>query len=239
MTSKESENDPSRQLRAERHPFHTPILDLLLGSKPFNLQDRPSVVESIMGSLSSRVTTNFIGAQLLQGNSSVKTKSTLKKGLARSANSVMYAGNPVKSRKNMEDKLIPWVVENVSAFPELWAEPFLFIHMLLVATCVLDIVCDPHTSMAQANAPVVKKEICDALNRRGIDQYTTMCGSFQITLHAQLNGILGDNQHGDVIKRGYVEKVLRYIAFAHRHKFPGMKFSLLVKTWERGTGQKW
>ncbi|KAF1358002.1 hypothetical protein EJ07DRAFT_180179 [Lizonia empirigonia] len=43
----------------------------------------------------------------------------------------------------------------------------------------------------------------------------------------------------DMTKRGRIERWLRYIAFADRHKFSELRASPLVRTWERETGLKW
>ena len=62
------------------------------------------------------------------------------------------------------------------------------------------------------------------------------CGN---TLYAQVNSILADRTHPDIVKRGFLEKVLRQVALAYRGNFPELKTSLLVRTWERETGQNW
>lgn len=38
----------------------------------------------------------------------------------------------VKFRADMERKLVPWVVAKLSSFPELMAEPFIFVDMMPV-----------------------------------------------------------------------------------------------------------
>jgi hypothetical protein len=58
-------------------------------------------------------------------------------------------------------------------------------------------------------------------------------------LQTQINGILGESKHSDVVKRGYLERILRYVALDHKDKFPELKTTVLVRTWERETGQVW
>jgi hypothetical protein len=40
-------------------------------------------------------------------------------------------------------------------------------------------------------------------------------------------------------RRVFMEQILRYVILEHREKFPELKSTELVKTWERGTGQQW
>ncbi|KAF3005827.1 hypothetical protein E8E13_008316 [Curvularia kusanoi] len=50
---------------------------------------------------------------------------------------------------------------------------------------------------------------------------------------------ISNSAASEVTKRGRIERVLRYVAFDHREKFPELKSSVLVKTWEQETGQRW
>ena len=43
----------------------------------------------------------------------------------------------------------------------------------------------------------------------------------------------------DLVKRGQLERVLRYIAFSHKSNFRDLKNTALVQTWERSTGLTW
>jgi hypothetical protein len=58
-------------------------------------------------------------------------------------------------------------------------------------------------------------------------------------LQTQINGILEDSKHPDIIKRGYLERTLRYVALDQKVNFPELKSTVLVRTWERETGQVW
>lgn len=58
-------------------------------------------------------------------------------------------------------------------------------------------------------------------------------------LQTQINGILGESKHSDVVKRGYLERILRYVALDQKDRFPELKATVLVRTWERETGQVW
>jgi hypothetical protein len=58
-------------------------------------------------------------------------------------------------------------------------------------------------------------------------------------IQTQINGILGESKHSDVLKRGYLERILRYVALEHKDKFPELKATVLVRTWERETRQLW
>jgi hypothetical protein len=60
-----------------------------------------------------------------------------------------------------------------------------------------------------------------------------------VSLDVQICTILADPKHNDVAKRGLLEEVLRHVAFEHREKFLDQKTSLVVRTWERETGEKW
>ena len=58
-------------------------------------------------------------------------------------------------------------------------------------------------------------------------------------LQDQINGLLRDPQYSDIVKRNYLERVLRYVALDQKDKFSELKSSVLVRTWERETGQVW
>lgn len=58
-------------------------------------------------------------------------------------------------------------------------------------------------------------------------------------LHEQINAILGEPKTTDVVKRGCIERLLRYVAHENKAKFPELKSTVLVRTWERKTGQSW
>jgi hypothetical protein len=64
-------------------------------------------------------------------------------------------------------------------------------------------------------------------------------GPYGNTLYAQVNSTLAGKNLPDIVKRGFLEKVLRQVALAHRGNFPELRTSLLVRTWERETGQRW
>lgn len=51
--------------------------------------------------------------------------------------------------------------------------------------------------------------------------------------------LLRDVGRSDIYMRCLLEKLLRRIAFAHQPKFLDLKFSPLVKTWQRATKQRW
>jgi hypothetical protein len=40
-------------------------------------------------------------------------------------------------------------------------------------------------------------------------------------------------------RRGFMEQILRYVVFENRGKFPELKFTELVKIWEKKMGQQW
>lgn len=60
------------------------------------------------------------------------TKATLKVRLLARVTPYALQSDPVKVREGMEDKLIPWVVANVSSFPELHSEPLIFVNIIPV-----------------------------------------------------------------------------------------------------------
>jgi hypothetical protein len=64
-------------------------------------------------------------------------------------------------------------------------------------------------------------------------------GPYEIGLDQQLRGILYTTSTSESEKRVIADKTMRPAVFDHRDRFPELKSSLLVKTWERETGQKW
>jgi hypothetical protein len=47
----------------------------------------------------------------------------------------------VKVRQRMEDKIVPWVIANLTAFPELPANDFVFVHLMPVTLTPISVSC--------------------------------------------------------------------------------------------------
>jgi hypothetical protein len=60
------------------------------------------------------------------------TSTTLKSKLLSCLNRHALENDKHKVRQRIEDKLVPWVVANLFAFPELVAEQFIFINLMPV-----------------------------------------------------------------------------------------------------------
>lgn len=108
--------------------------------------------------------------------------------------------------------------------------------------------------MSRDNAETIEDHIFKALARRGISKE---CRSYfsswnmndpkqflysvskETTLQKQINSVLGESKQSDVLKRGYLERILRYVALKHKAEFPELKSTVLVRTWVRETGQVW
>jgi hypothetical protein len=55
----------------------------------------------------------------------------------------------------------------------------------------------------------------------------------------ELEAILNAEYENELRRRALLEKVLRRIIFQHKAKFPELKFTPVVKAWERITSQQW
>lgn len=83
-----------------------------------------------------------MGVRRLDGEAAVLTKANLKSKLLTPLRSKALDDNPSRVREAMESNLMPWVMANSSAFPELLNEAFMFISILPVSRyCYLDCRC--------------------------------------------------------------------------------------------------
>ncbi|KAJ4370371.1 hypothetical protein N0V83_004889 [Neocucurbitaria cava] len=195
-----------------------------------------------------------IGVQMIDGSMIVTTKEMLKGRLLGHDVPDFLRRTAVKVRADMERKLVPWVVAKLSSFPELMAEPFIFVDMMPWVTCVLDIMCDPHMSMERGNNIAIKGKIFSALEERGLTRVRyiklrasnhadlfqdTRFGPHGETISWQIGDLLGKSGRSNETRSGYLERILRRLAFTYRKEFPDLKSTLLVRTWERETGQTW
>ncbi|KAF1920267.1 hypothetical protein BDU57DRAFT_508461 [Ampelomyces quisqualis] len=215
---------------------HTPILDLLWGRSPLSHSIWPQVVDTIMERLGHRIPAQSISLLSVGGNNRVITKTALQKQLRCTRGIKALEDKHLRIR--VEDSLIPWAVAIPSAFPELMKEAYIFANMMPLSTPVLNTVCDSHTSMERSNAGEVKRKLHSALMKRGIDPSVERRLGHP-ALCAQISNMVGQTSLSDIMKRGHLERFLRYAAFERRNKFPELKSSQLVRAWEQTTGGKW
>jgi hypothetical protein len=55
----------------------------------------------------------------------------------------------------------------------------------------------------------------------------------------QIDSLCDETRHPEMTRRALLERVLRRLAFSHRAKFPELKGTPVVTTWERKTGLTW
>lgn len=114
--------------------------------------------------------------------------------------------------------------------------------------------CDPQMSMERGNNIAIKGKIFSALEERGLTRvryiqlrasnHTDLFQDTRFGLHGepisrQIGCLLGKSGRSNEMRRGYLERTLRRIAFTYRKEFSDLKSTLLVRTWERETGQTW
>jgi len=80
-----------------------------------------------MAKLHQRIVVSGLG-----GKNKTRTKSELHSAIANAFPEPGHRYTYMKIKKNIEASLVPWVIAEPSAFPELKAMPFVFAHMLPV-----------------------------------------------------------------------------------------------------------
>ncbi|KAL6709792.1 hypothetical protein ACN47E_001221 [Coniothyrium glycines] len=213
----------------------TPIMDLLLGPVSLRYRTGTDIADTLMAQLNKRVQLMSVTTQMIDGGARVMTKAALQSQLRALKPSSARFGS-ARFKKVIEDKLVPWVVAQPSAFPELLSQSFLFANMMPMITPVLDVLIDSRSPMTTRNALAVRTELFGALYKRGFLP-THPIGD--ISLQNTVNNILGYPRSSEIAKRGQLEKRLRVVVHANRSRFSDLKSSTLVKTWERETGLSW
>ncbi|KAF2280745.1 uncharacterized protein EI97DRAFT_463200 [Westerdykella ornata] len=212
----------------------TPIVDLLWGKTPIKDNEHKIVTRVVLRDLDRRVPFDQCTFQIFGGSWTVLTKNRL----ASYFRSILQNQKTtvVQKRQKLEDKLILWVVMNISAFPELVSQPFLFTYMHPNETPVVDLLCGPDVNITHHRNDKIQILILNSLKERSVNMAYKVTGQ---DIHQYLNSLGKDTTLSSELRRVLLERYLRQLALAHMSVFPDLKNSPLVKKWESVSGQRW
>ncbi|KAL6156407.1 hypothetical protein ACJQWK_09832 [Exserohilum turcicum] len=113
-----------------------PVLQLLWGSDTLTpeqcISDGGKITDTIMHNLQRRVSADRIVVSGLGGANKTRTKSELQNSILHSFPIKGQSFSYMRIKKNIEMSLVPWVVAEPKAFPELKAMSFVFAHTMPV-----------------------------------------------------------------------------------------------------------
>ncbi|KAI4915434.1 uncharacterized protein J4E92_009388 [Alternaria infectoria] len=217
-----------------------PILQLLWGSDNFTTEQcfsgSKDIAQTIMHNLHRRVPDATVNALGLAGASTTRTKSQVERTILESFPKSGEQFNFGKIKRDIELTLTHWVLAKPKAFPELRNESFLFAHPLPTLLITINLLFGSWESLSRKVGPQMWGTISQAFLQRGISM---------MELHAvnvdssQIDSIIGNPRFQDKAQRSLVERALRRAVFAYKDKFPELKDTILVKTWEQKTGSTW
>ncbi|KAL1793423.1 hypothetical protein ACET3X_008405 [Alternaria dauci] len=119
--------------------FGMPVLSLLWGSDSLTatecVDDSARITQTIMSNLKHRISAERIVVSGLGGMNKTRTTSELQDTIAYAFPKPGHHYSFMRIKKDIETALIPWVIAEPSAFPELKAMPFVFAHTVPFQLC--------------------------------------------------------------------------------------------------------
>ncbi|KAG9196260.1 hypothetical protein G6011_01381 [Alternaria panax] len=220
--------------------FGMPVLSLLWGSDSLSatecVNDSVRITQTIMMNLKNRVSAERIVVSGLGGMNKTRTTSELQDTIVHSFPQPGHHYSFMRIKKDVEAALVPWVIAEPSAFPELKAMPFVFAHTVPSIPVILNILFGSWSFAAGLSGSEMWDKILQALQRRGISEASVGAANINCL---QIDSLCNKTRHPETTRRALLERVLRRLAFSHRERFPELKATPVVMTWERKTGLKW
>ncbi|KAF1949353.1 hypothetical protein CC80DRAFT_598952 [Byssothecium circinans] len=208
-----------------QHSIETPIVDLLWGKAPFLYHDQHDVTRTIMENLQKRIRSDSIIVQWLLGPDTTRTKNQLRIELSSAfpVSADRYRYHEV--REAMDKILIPWVSARPASFWEIIGAPIFFTDISIRKKPLQQLLIGGNCNQIGHNREFAYF-ICKKLRRRGIPE-RFRCSRSSVVWSEDIHNILGLDIH-ITLKRGFLERILREVAFFHRDKFPEISSSKLV-----------
>ncbi|KAF2652066.1 hypothetical protein K491DRAFT_760620 [Lophiostoma macrostomum CBS 122681] len=209
-------------------PHHTPIVNLLRGTALFSRHSRRDVMKGLVEGFEGRCLQDVQTIDCFDK----KVKRLHRHGLKSRIGTALGEHN---ARFKVEGVFRLWVASCIASFPELMAEPFVFVYIEQNVTPVVDLFCPSTIVINKSNGDEVIKMIQSAMRVRGIDMD---CKISEVSIGRAIhNAVKGNVDSG--WKRLFLERALRWVVVRHKETFPELKRSTLVKRWEARTGQVW
>ncbi|CAN9419681.1 unnamed protein product [Alternaria alternata] len=220
--------------------FGMPVLSLLWGSDSLTatecMNDSTRITQTIMSNIKHRISAERIVVSGLGGMNKTRTTSELQNAIALAFPKPGQHYGFMRIKKDIETALIPWVIAEPSAFPELKAMPFVFAHSVPSVPAVLNILFGSWSSVARLGGSEMWDSILQALQTRGISEASVGAANIDCL---QIDSLCDRTRLPEMTRRALLERVMRRLAFSHRDKFPELKATPVVTTWERKTGLTW
>ncbi|KAI4662149.1 uncharacterized protein J4E88_010939 [Alternaria novae-zelandiae] len=220
--------------------FGMPVLALLWGSDNLTVEecvkDGAKITSTIMNQLERRVSVKRIAVSSFGGIGQFRTQDELREHIMRA---FPAPGEPVRFlriKKGIEGNLVPWVIAEPSAFPELKGMPFVFAHVLPSLPITVNLLFGTFDALSRLKASELWEAVLQALQRRGISEASI--GAVDVDF-LQLESLTDTSRYPFAKRRSLLERILRRVIFPHKEKFPELKSSSVVKTWEQMTNLSW
>ncbi|KAF1838351.1 hypothetical protein BDW02DRAFT_604750 [Decorospora gaudefroyi] len=197
----------------------SPILDLLCGPMDFTLANMIDIRQNIMDSLDKRLSAESVAVQNLDGSNTIQSKTKLR-GALESINDQWRNSNITTVKRKYEYRLVDWV----------WHNPLPFWSSSLHRLCLL-IYC-PATRLY----PII---FSDPVPHYHQEQTEPEDRVLIARMRGGMETILYKPESEDMKRRALLEKVMRRTVFPQKAMFPQLKFTPVVRAWERMTGQTW
>ncbi|RYO45057.1 hypothetical protein AA0113_g10581 [Alternaria arborescens] len=170
--------------------FGMPVLSLLWGSDSLTatecMNDSTRITQTIMSNIKHRISAEVdyrhpivvitanppqrVVVSSLGGMNKTRTTSELQNAIALAFPKPGEHYGFMRIKKDIETALIPWVIAEPSAFPELKAMPFVFAHSVPSVPAVLNILFGSWSSVARLGGSELWDSILQALQTRGISE---------------------------------------------------------------------
>ncbi|KAI4912988.1 hypothetical protein J4E85_010963 [Alternaria conjuncta] len=212
-----------------------PITLLLWGKDSINPSQYISMTETIMANLNRRVSAEYVRRVGRDDTEEVMTKTQLKDAIISAFPRPGKSLSETASLQIIERNLVPWIVLEPSAFPELANMPFVFINMMTDIPVTQNLLFGSWPAASAKDELQTWYRLLVALEQRGIsEESAATCFIDQAHISTFCK-----KKNPDAYKRIILERMLRRLAFYNRDKFPELKATAVVKTWEEKTGLTW
>ncbi|KAE8871680.1 hypothetical protein PTNB73_03139 [Pyrenophora teres f. teres] len=217
-----------------------PVMSLLYGSEYLTINECVNgsvrITQSIMENLDRRIVAKRIGIRDIYNSNKVSTRVELRSAILWA---FPRSGEPVhliKIKKSIEGSLIPWVLAELRAFPELKTKPFVFTHMMPLAPVMINRLFKSWRAVSKMRGHQVWTLLIQVILPRGMSEASLAAADIDDSL---IEKVCDYRNYPDVARRVSLERVLRRLAFEYRDEFMDLKNTAVVTAWEKKTGLVW
>ncbi|KNG49213.1 vanillyl alcohol oxidase [Stemphylium lycopersici] len=186
-TTREGDAGASQNTENADSAFGMPVLQLLWGTDSLTpeqcVNDAVYIIQTIMRNLQCRVSAERIVASGLGGKNKTWAKSNLQNAIVHTFPKLVHYFSFMRIKKDIEASLVPWVIAEPSAFPDLKAMPFVFAHTVPSVPATLNLLFGSWPVVSMLNELQMWEHILRAVQRRGISEvHPAPAASIQVTI---------------------------------------------------------